>query len=327
MRRSSLATIASVVALALASATGLAACSEGEVDNTASDPIELARYLPENVTLIQTIDVVEARQELGLPDDANAAPTNSQIRKADSPQARLFALPSRAFPVVSDAYLLGLDARGASPLDGSLILAAAGGAGSGAVSIVSTSEPFDDVAAKLETSGYRRQRNLYLAGPQAVKTASGVVADGGSGRVIFAATERLATKVMDRMSEEAEPGVTAEALQAVNGSVRLATTEGFRSPCVEALSAAQFATGRGAIMALTVSGEKPDPDRFDARAVRSLDTGTTSVLVDALLIPFNVRRPVGMATEPITELLSYSETSPPEARARIKSPVDAYTCP
>lgn len=327
MRRSSLATIASAIALALASATGFAACSEGEVNNTASDPIELARYLPENVTLIQTIDVVEARQELGLPDDANAAPTSSQIRKPDSPQARLFALTSRAFPVVRDAYLMGLDARGASPLDGSLILAAAGATGSGAVSIVSTSEPFDDVAAKLETSGYRQQRNLYLAGPRAVENASGVVADGGSGRVIFAADERLATKVMDRMSEEAEPGVTAEALQAVNGSVRLATTEGFRSPCVEALSAAQFATGRGAIMALTVSGEKPDPDRFDARAVRSLDTGTTSVLVDALLIPFNVRRPVGLATEPITELLSYSETSPPGASARIKSPVDAYTCP
>lgn len=327
MARSSLATIASFLTLALASATGLAACSEGDVDNTASDPIELARYLPQGSGLIETIDVVEARQELGLPDDENAAPVSSQIRKPDSPQARLFALTSRAFPVVSDAYLLGLDARGASPLDGSLILAAAGRAGSGAVSIVSTSEPFDDVAAKLETSGYRRQRNLYLAGPRAVKTASGVVVDGGSGRVIFAATERLATKVMNRMDEEAEPGVAAEALQAVNGSVRLATTEGFRSPCVEALSAAQFATGRGAIMALSVSGEKPDPDRFDARAVRSLDTGTTSVLVDALLVPFNVKRPVGTATEPVTELLSLSEVSKPGAPARTQSPVDAYACP
>ncbi len=85
-------------------------------------------------------------------------------------------------------------------------------------------------------------------------------------------------------------------------------------------------------MALIVSGEKPDPDRFNPRRLKGLDTGTTSVLVDALLVPFNVKRPVGAAPEPIDELFSYSrviEVGPghPDPDGPLPSPAGAYDCP
>ncbi|MDQ3759967.1 MAG: hypothetical protein M3331_08515 [Actinomycetota bacterium] len=321
--------------LALAAA-GLSSCSADAQDNAAANAIELARYLPEDSALVQTVDVAQARRELELPDDANAAPADLRRRSPDSAQSRLVELTSRGFPVVLAAGRSKPKTKGASPLDGTLIRAAAAAQGPVSVSVVSTSEPFDDIAVKLEAAGYASKRDLYLAGRRTPATASGVVADGGSGRVVFAQDERDASRVLTRIDDEAEPGTAAEALGAVSGSVRLAATaDAKRSSCVEALAAAQSASGRGAIMAFAISGEKPDPDRFDPSALKALDTGTPSVLVDALLVPFNVARPVGDLTEPITELLSIAEMKsvslgegesardlPPLSR-----PFDAYDCP
>ncbi len=225
--------------------------------------------------------------------------------RPQSAQAQLFTLASRAFPIVSDAYTGEFEARGASPLDGSLIRAAAGTHAEGATSIVTTGEPFDDIASKLEATGYSSKRGLYLAGPRTPKPASRVVADGGSGRVVFAPDERVAKEILARMDHEAEPGDAAEALQAVSGSVRLALiADDEGKSCVEALAAGQSASGRGAIFALATPGEKPDPDRFDSRALGNLDTGTPSVLVDSLLVPFNVTLPAEKSAEPIDEVLA-----------------------
>jgi len=315
MRRTSYASPA-LVALLVVAATALASCNENlAIENAATDPAELARYFPENTDLVQTTDVAEVRQELGLPEDADATPIDrSVLRDRESPQSKLFALTSRAFPVVLDAYLSEPEVAGTSPLDGTLIRAAAHD--SGELTIVSTEEPFNGVVDKLERTGYSLAGGLYIAGPDTPKAASPVVADGAGGRVVFAGSRRLALKTLRRIEERAEPGAAAESLHAVSGSVKLATTgRTGGSRCVEALAAAQSGTGKGAIMALVISGDKPDPNRFDPSGVRSLDVGTTSVLVDALLVPFNVAKPMGKAAEPITELLSHRE------------PFDAYDCP
>lgn len=319
------------VTLAVAAAVALGSCNENlAIENAATDPAELARYFPESTQLVQTTDVAEVRQELGLPDDADATPTQrSVLRDRESPQSKLFALTSRAFPIVSRAYALEFEASGSSPLDGTLIRAAAHD--NGDLMIVSTAEPFDQVADKLKRTGYSLDRGIYLAGPDTPRVAPPVVADGGSGRIVFTGSEGLARSTLRRMEERAEGGTAAEALQAVSGSVKRAITA-IRSRCVEAIAAAQSATGRGAILAIEVAGEKPDTDRFYPRALKGLDTGTTSVLVDSLLVPFNVKRQVGRAREPIDVLFSYSEIIQVPAGGhftfgRPPSPADAYDCP
>lgn len=341
MARSSPVSVAALCALALL-ASGLASCAEdAELENAATNAVELARYLPEDSTLVHTIDVADARKELGLPDDVDAAPADDDfLRDRESPQSKLFRLTSRAFPIVRDAYAGEFNAQGASPLDGTLLRAAVYDQDT---SIVSTAEPFDQIVDKLERTGYSLANGLYVAGQQTPATASPIVAEGSGGRVVFAREKRDALEILGRIEDDAEPGVVAAALDAVNGSVRLATTGEIRSRCVEALAAAQSATGKGAIMAITVSGEKPDPDRFDSRALKELDIGTTSVLVDSLVVPYNVRRSPKRATapievtEPVDVLLSYFSYSKlveirspgrraPGRRPRL-TPADAYECP
>lgn len=291
-------------------ALSLSSCVDGSVNNAATKPAELARYLPEKTRFIQAVDVARAREELGLPEDANAAPTNNKLGRPNSPQSRLFEVTSNAFPTVSEAYLTEFKARGSSPLDGTLIRAAADGEGldAGRMTIVSTAEAFEDVAAKLELTGYDRNGSIYVAGKRTPETAATIVADAGDGRVVFADERAAANEVLDRFAEDADPGPVAEALQAVNGTVRLAVAaERGSASCVTEFAASQSSPGTRAIVALEIEGEKPDPERFNPRVFTGLETGTPSVLVDALIVPFSVRRPPKEnPRDPIFQLLSES---------------------
>jgi len=315
------------------SGLAFAACGGGEEEavNAAASEIELARYLPKDAELVETVNVAEVRQELDLPEDANAAPTDDGfLRRGDSAMVRLFGLTTRSFPMVSDAYVTNFSGDGASPLDGTLIRAAA--SANDSLSIVSTSESFDDVAAKLEATGYTLERALYVAGSKVPDGVSPVVADAGNGRVIFARSKREATEVLDRIDGEAKPGAAARAVEAANGSVRIALTPPGGSSCVEALAAAQSADGDGGVLAFGISGSKPDADRFDPKVLVALDTGTPSVVVDAMLVPFNVIKPTGKATEPVDEVFISSDVREVTGSERIPTRFDlpqsdAYDCP
>jgi hypothetical protein len=323
-------------------AAGLIACGNGEGNtpppNSAIGAAELSRYLPEDSELVMTVDITKVRDELDLPEDADAAPLEDDVlRGRDTPQSRLVALTSRVYPVLRDAFAATLDnAKGASPLDGTLIRAAAQDAGR--VSVVLTAETFPEIEEKLERFGYERRGELYLAGPRTKGWAPPVVADGGGGRVVFAYDKAPARHALERIEEDAEPGPAAEAIQAVNGSVRMASTFHAKgSRCVEAVAASQGAMGRGAIMALQIEGHKPEPERFDAKRLKTLDTGTLSVLVDALLVPFNVEKPGKKASrEPVSAVFTLrgeSEVSEPGRGIRgapvkdLPTPADAYDCP
>ncbi|MEJ7875901.1 MAG: hypothetical protein WKF62_04505, partial [Solirubrobacterales bacterium] len=309
--------------------------SDEQAANAAGDAAELARYLPKHAGLVQTVDVVEVRQQLDLPEDANATPTDDGfLRRRDSPTVRLFQFTTRAFPSVLNALNNNFSLEGASPLDGTLIRAAASVDGS--ASIIATSESFEDVAAKLKAQGYSLERDLYVAGPKTPDGASQVVADGANGRIIFARSESEASEILNRIDGDAKPGPAADAIQRVNGSVRLALTSPDRSSCVEALAAAQAADGDGGILAFTITGEKPDPDRLDTETLGAFDTGTPTVLVNAIRVPFNVVRPGGDAAEPIDEVLRYSVNSNQSRSSEVRGPgrpthkplrLGAYDCP
>ncbi len=318
---------------AIAVAAGLASCSDSPVDNAAAKPAELARYLPEDSTFIQTVDVARAREELDLPEDANALPrSNKTIPRPKSPEATLFRVTSNAYPDVIEVFTAEFNGRGATPLDGTLIRAAAGE--SRGVSIVSTAEPIEDVERKLELAGYSLEGKIFVAGDETPDEASRFVADAGSGRIVFADDPDDAREVLRRIVGESKPGHAAEALAPLPGSVRLSVTNDSKKSCVTAFAAAQEATGERATMALTISGDKPDPDRFDPKPLEGIATGTPTVLVDALIVPIRVKRPLRDGLDAITQVMTTSgesEIAKPGREMNFPQvelpPFETYDCP
>ncbi|HYH62382.1 MAG TPA: hypothetical protein VD766_10995 [Solirubrobacterales bacterium] len=294
-----------LVGLCLTAAAWLPSCSDSPIDNAAAKPAELARYLPENSKFIQTVDVARAREELDLPEDANALPTSDKtFPRPKSPEAELFQVTSRAYPDVAEVFQAELHGRGASPLDGTLIRAAAGEIQG--VSIVSTAEPIEDVERKLELAGYSLKGKIYQAGDETPEAASRFVADAGSGRIVFADEHEVAQEVLKRIVGDAKPGHAAKTLAPLPGSVRLAMTNPSKKSCVSAFAAAQEATGERATMALAISGDKPDPDRFDSKPLEGIATGTPTVLVDSLIVPIRVKRPLRDGLDAINQVITTS---------------------
>ena len=318
---------------ALVAASALPGCSDSSVNNAAAKPAELARYLPEDTEFIQTVDVAQAREELDLPEDANALPTsNRTFPRRNSPEATLFQVTSRAYPDVIEAFQAKFNGRGASPLDGSLIRAAAGGAQG--VSIVSTAEPIDDIERKLGLAGYALEGRIYVASERTPDGASRFAGDAGSGRFVFADDPDDALEVLRRIVTDAKPGHAAEALEPVTGAVRLAVTNRSKKSCVTAFAAAQEATGEGATLALTISRDKPDPERFDPKPLTGIATGTPTVLVDALIVPVRVKRPLRDGLDAITQVTTASDAIEREGRGRpgnlpplVLPPFETYDCP
>jgi hypothetical protein len=238
-------------------------------------------------------------------------------------------MTSRAYPDVRAVFASEFNGRGASPLDGTLIRAAAG---NGSASIVSTAEPTEDIERKLELAGYSKRGKLYLAGEKTV-APSRFVADAGSGRFVFAADESDAQEILRRIRNDASPGEAAEALEPAAGSVRLAITNDDKRSCVTAFSAAMEATGEGAALALIISGEKPDPDRFDPKALKGIATGTPTVLVDALIVPIRIKKPLRDGLDAVTQVISTSARETVEPGGGIKGPplvpppIKSYDCP
>ncbi len=329
-----LRTRAALASLLFAAGLGLASCDSAEQEtNAAAKPAELARYLPKDTQLVQAVDVVAARDELDLPEDANALPTsNKTFPRPKNPESTLFQVTSRAYPDVIDTFMSQFDGRGASPLDGTLIRAAAGGAQG--VSIVSTAEPVEDVDRKLELAGYSLEGKIYKAGKKTPSTASRFVADAGNGRFVFARELDDAQETLRRIRDDAEPGHAAEALEPASGSVRLALTNEDKRSCVTAFSAAMEATGEGAALALIISGDKPDPERFDPKTLKGLATGTPTVLVDALLVPIRVKKPLKDGLDALNQVISSTGTVEEVKPGRdvrpvpvVPGPFKSYDCP
>jgi len=323
---------AALASVLLVASAGLVACdSETQETNAAANQVELARYLPQDTELVQTVDIAEARKELDLPEDANALPTsNKTFPRPKNPEATLFKVTSRAYPDVMDTFVSQFNGRGASPLDGTLIRAAAGGAQG--VSIVSTAEPVEDVDRKLELAGYSLKGKIYEARKDT--PASRFVADAGNGRFVFARELQDAQAVLRRVRNDAHAGEAAEALEPASGTVRLALTNEDKRSCVTAFSAAMEATGEGAALALIISGDKPEPERFDPRALKGLATGTPTVLVDALLVPIRVKKPLKDGLDALDQLVSFSDSFEVTRSRRTQGkkkfvlpPFKSYDCP
>ena len=282
--------------------------------NAAAKPVELARYLPEDTQLVQTVDVTRRARSSTSPRTRTRCPRAtrpSRERRARRPRcSRSRRGPIRTWPRVFASEFNG---RGASPLDGTLIRAAAGERG---------------CQHRLDRRAPRRHRTqagaggllprkgkTYEAGQDTPEAASRFVADAGSGRFVFAREVEDAQEILRRIRNDASPGEAAEALEPAAGSVRLAMTNEDKRSCVTAFSAAMEATGEGAALALIISGDKPDPDRFDPKALKGIATGTPTVLVDALIVPIRVKKPLRDGLDALEQVVSTSKS----AKSRVAS--------
>jgi hypothetical protein len=253
------------------------------------------------------------------------------LPRAEGPEAKLFNIISKAYPDVIEVFGSDFNGRGASPLDGTLIRAAAG---NGNASIVSTAEPSEDVERKLELAGYSRRGKIYVAGDETPEATSAFVADAGNGRFVFADDHESVQDVLRRMRKDASPGEAAKALERASGSVRLAMTNDDKRSCVTAFAADMEATSEGAALALIISGEKPDPDRFNPKPLEGIATGTPTVLVDALLVPMRVKKPLKDGLDALQQVVRTSKVVEVKVPGRdiqesplILPPFKAYDCP
>jgi hypothetical protein len=94
------------------------------------------------------------------------------------------------------------------------------------------------------------------------------------------------------------------------------------------------ATGEGAALALIISGDKPDPERFDPKILKGIATGTPTVLVDALLVPIRVKKPLKDGLDALEQLLSFSDTFEATMTGKtigkkkiVLPPFNSYDCP
>ena len=85
---------------------------------------------------------------------------------------------------------------------------------------------------------------------------------------------------------------------------------------------------------MIISRDKPDPDRFDPKALKGIATGTPTVLVDALLVPMRVKKPLQDGLNALQQVVSTSKAvtiergeHPKDIAPLVPPPFKAYDCP
>lgn len=155
---------------------------------------DLVGRLPESPT-VAYVDLDAARDQLGLATDADADVDDVDL-DGDPERARLVGVAALGLPYLRHPYDVPL----ASALDTSLVHAAASTVTSGpnnGAAVVRTDQSFDDLADALADEGYEPDGDLLVRGGPTVQAVFPVVADGGDGTLVLAASEAEARAVLD----------------------------------------------------------------------------------------------------------------------------------
>lgn len=168
----------------------LAGCSDSDSGEVAEPPSELARMIPTNPFGVSELDLVALKDALGLPGDADpaAAPESEAER-------RLAAVARTALPFCSHTGepIEPIDEAIGEAVDCAKVEAAAAPAGVGhwSLTIMRTSQPFEEIAASLVAAGYVRQGRLlgYVEGRRPMRYPE-VVASAEDDSVIALARDR-----------------------------------------------------------------------------------------------------------------------------------------
>lgn len=180
----------------------VAACSSDDdgdggnvLDNLGGgDASELAARLPAGAATVSRVDLDAAREQLGLPDDSDVAEVDIT---SEPDRARLLALAALGLPYLNRPQdEIPLE----SALDtGQVHAAAATGTydRERGAAIVRTDQSFDDLADALADHGYEATGDMVVADGPLLRLVFPVVADGGDGTIVLAASETAARAVLD----------------------------------------------------------------------------------------------------------------------------------
>jgi hypothetical protein len=283
---------------------------DGEDPPPPEEPIdELARFLPDDVILLHFADLAAAREQLGLPADADTLAFEvlaDDDYDPKSPEARLLDAAMTAMPDLgyippkgrTETVRAGADVDRLAEFsfqfkpdpvteafDSRAIAAAAIGASPserGSLTAMRTSQPFEQLAAALTKEGYERN------GPVLSKPGAPIieVANAGDGVVVFASKKASAAEAID------DPGGGLPELLALVEPADepiVHATVGVADSCVTEFGGWQDARGSSGAFRIATDGAA-ELDRVDLEGFRKLtrtDLGEPSAEGDTVEVPFS----------------------------------------
>jgi hypothetical protein len=197
----SIVSLVRVTLLTAAAALILAGCGDsGEGASSTPGADAFAHFLDADAPLVTYVDLAQARDQLGLPADADTLDFDS-LKNEDtgdpSPEAQLVEAAIIGMPSLTSFVQTLHEDPASQQFDGSKIDAAANTLGSdGPLTIIHTSQPFGDIADGLIKLGYRPRSNLLTKEGERIEQ----VADAGDGFVL------IGRNTAPRDAVEAQPG-------------------------------------------------------------------------------------------------------------------------
>ncbi len=302
-----LLTLACVLALALA-ANGCGGDDAPDTDGDLSAE-ELAQNLPEGeFSQVTAVDVVGAKEAAGLPPDTDP------IEPLTTPEGGRFFF-STFFAFRSVAALVENPVRDA--LDHSLITAYAAHAflADDAVTLVSTSQDFDEIASSLEEAGWDREGDVLSTTGDPLEITYTAVAAGNDflvlgydpevvGSVAAGETEPSQTGELELL-EELEPApVTYAAISGEKGFEGGATLD-----CVESVTYTDPVDGTSKVVVTVPEAdvEKLPPDLEGQSSTLGFDIESVAAEGDAVTIDLLGRDQQGLENSPALFILNFTD--------------------
>jgi hypothetical protein len=276
------------IALALSAAAALAlpGCGGGE-------PSDLAEYFPAAAPLYSTVDLAAAREELGLPDDAEALPFQAMIDQEfelDSPEGQLMVATQLGAPQLAlSVQTLQLDPVTETFDDTAITAAATAPTEDGILTAIQTDQDFDDLADGLGAEGYERDGDTLTNADAEIQE----VASAGDGIVLFSDRTGVAGEAASD-----PPGGPAELLDLLAGADQAIAQAGtgLGDTCVVAFGGWENPQGTEGAIRIEVDGTA-DAERVDLDALGeggdTLDLGEPSVDGSTIEVPFTAESDQG----------------------------------
>lgn len=272
-----------VLAVALAALT-LVACGSGSGDpDVPPGRLGILGYLPAEAIQVELVDVKLLRSKLGLPTGADATDPAELEKRIHADTHRLVEETSVGFPPLK-AYLetQKLPPSGEAISGSELQLVARAGFDAEMVAAITTTQPFEEIAAALERRGFERRGDALVAVEEDLGDPVRSVATAADGTIIL---PDVAAKVA---AEGGEIGAASAVLPGLEGPTSVAAT-GVSDGCVSAYAVGLSASGSKGQLQISVAEDPADPSRFQApRGFGELEFGSAEADGNRLLVPFRV---------------------------------------
>jgi hypothetical protein len=262
----------------------------------------LTDYLPTDAALLAVVDVAKAREELGLPPDADAADVGALSSEGlDAPESQLVLAAALGATPLAVAALSGAPDPVATALDGSAIEAAASNQGDpeGPVAVIRTRQSFDDLASKLADAGWERSgRTITNAEEERVSE----ITEAGDGVIVFSGKGASANELV--ASPPGGPKTMAALLAGDGPSVGLATTiPPSHRGCLRAFGGRETADNTEGVMRFQLDGAADAADvDLSGLEESGVEVGEVEVAGDIVEVPFTAD--LGPSTNPINQVLA-----------------------